>query len=322
MPKFPDMPELPRDCAVDQILASIAMEELGISHIINAEGEKIQFAVGTLDGVSGPGATIDDVLDINESVQRMLSSISQNQMFLRSKMISALGASSLQGPTGPAGATGAAGDPNGPTGPMGPAGPTGAVTGPQGPQGPIGPEGATGIQGVTGVVGVAGPVGSIGPAGPAGPQGDQGITGLRGPNLVSQMAAYADRSGGSITLAAGVDQLVQLGSAYFNSPLPDGPQVEPGANHIVINEGGTYRVTYDVNFTSAAPVEVHLKVNDVTTIPGSRIQALVARHNYSADTIVDLAAGDTIGLYFLSAADVTEILSDGNGASVRVERLG
>ncbi len=43
MPSFPkNDPAIQREDAVNQILSSIAMEELGLSHILNAEGEKLQ----------------------------------------------------------------------------------------------------------------------------------------------------------------------------------------------------------------------------------------------------------------------------------------
>ena len=133
LPSFPKVdPPIEREDAVNQILSSIAMEELGLSHILNAEGEKLQYILGTLPGLSGPAATVSDVLAANESVRSMLETAVQNQLFLKAKMQGALTASPMQGPTGPTGPTGAtgpAGGPAGATGATGPAGATGA-TGP------------------------------------------------------------------------------------------------------------------------------------------------------------------------------------------------
>ncbi|MCG7409196.1 hypothetical protein MH117_17400 [Paenibacillus sp. ACRRX] len=50
-----------RDDALNLILSSIAIEELGLGHIINAEAEKIQYAIGTLPGLTVP-TTISDLL--------------------------------------------------------------------------------------------------------------------------------------------------------------------------------------------------------------------------------------------------------------------
>ncbi len=48
LPSFPAVdPPIQREDAVNQILSSIAMEELGLSHILNAEGEKLQYILGT-----------------------------------------------------------------------------------------------------------------------------------------------------------------------------------------------------------------------------------------------------------------------------------
>ena len=57
LPSFPNIdPPIQRENAANQILSSIAMEELGLSNILNAEGEKLQYILGTLPGLSGPAA--------------------------------------------------------------------------------------------------------------------------------------------------------------------------------------------------------------------------------------------------------------------------
>ena len=107
LPSFPNVdPPIQREDAVNQILSSIAMEELGLSHILNAEGEKMQYILGTLPGLSGPAATVEDVLNANESVRGLLETAVQNQIFLKGKMQGALDASPMRGPTGPTGPTG------------------------------------------------------------------------------------------------------------------------------------------------------------------------------------------------------------------------
>ncbi|MFQ6341187.1 collagen-like protein, partial [Bacillus sp. AF62] len=50
-PNLPDITpdiSLTREEAINLLLSSIAMQELGLAHIINAEGEKLQYALGTL----------------------------------------------------------------------------------------------------------------------------------------------------------------------------------------------------------------------------------------------------------------------------------
>lgn len=104
LPSFPVVdPPIDRDDAVNQILSSIAMEELSLSHILNAEGEKLQYVLGTLPGLTGP-ATITEVMAANESVKGVLEAAMQNQLFLKAKMDSALASvPTVDGPTGPTG---------------------------------------------------------------------------------------------------------------------------------------------------------------------------------------------------------------------------
>lgn len=144
-----------RDDALNLLLSSIAIEELGLGHIINAEAEKIQYAVGTLPGLSVP-ATISDLLAVDASVKSTLQETIKKEMLLQNKLESILAAPSLTGPTGVTGPTGPAGGPTGATGATG-AGATGA-TGPTGPAGATGGTGATGATGNTGVTGPTGPL--------------------------------------------------------------------------------------------------------------------------------------------------------------------
>ena len=93
MPVFPELPEgFTFESSIFQILTSIAMEEIGLSHIINAEGEKLQYILGTLPGVPPPSPppTMDQVLEVNDSIQEVLRSISFSHMFLNAKMADAL----------------------------------------------------------------------------------------------------------------------------------------------------------------------------------------------------------------------------------------
>lgn len=155
LPTFPTIsPPLTTCESLNMILASIAMEELGLSHIINAEGEKLQYVLGTLNNGQDKGASVEEVLSVNKSVKCLLDSIMQNQVILKSKMDNALCAleDNCSGTTGPTGRTG----PTGPTGETGPPGPTGS----QGPPGCPGTPGATGPQGPPGKPGPTGPAGS------------------------------------------------------------------------------------------------------------------------------------------------------------------
>ncbi|MGG4231207.1 collagen-like protein, partial [Bacillus paramycoides] len=93
---------LTREDAINLLLSSIALEELGLAHIINAEAEKIQVALGTLPGLS-PFPTISDILAINESVNTTLKNAIKKEMLLQSKLETILQTPSFTGPTGPTG---------------------------------------------------------------------------------------------------------------------------------------------------------------------------------------------------------------------------
>lgn len=93
MPTIPDINpivNIDRDDAVTVIIASIAMEELAISHILNAEGEKLQYVLGTLKDRNPGEITFCDIMEVNKSIQKTLRDVIQTEMLLQFKLEDAL----------------------------------------------------------------------------------------------------------------------------------------------------------------------------------------------------------------------------------------
>lgn len=349
LPTFPPIePPLSREGSINEIISSIAAEELSLSHILNAEGEKLQYVLGTLPGLEA-AAALDEVMQVNQSVQETLSSVMEQQMLLTGKLASAMSAPILPGPTGATGATGATGPaegpvgvtgPTGPTGADGPTGPTGAAgptgtTGPTGAQGPTGATGATGATGPTGAVGatgatgatgsagangavgVAGITGAAGAAGATGPTGASGPTGATGPNLTSTAGFAANTQGSSV--------LVALGGSPI--PLPNAQVLSPditantGNTVFTVATAGTYQISYHVNTTVALLMGTRLVINGVNSIP-STINPVVSTSNFENQIKVTLPANSTITLQlFTTIAGTAILVSGGAGASLTIIRL-
>ncbi len=88
MPNIPNINpaiDIDRNDAVNIILSSIGMEELSLAHIVNAEAEKIQFALGTLE-TAEKAASLEDILAVNASAKKMLRDVIKNQMLIGMKM--------------------------------------------------------------------------------------------------------------------------------------------------------------------------------------------------------------------------------------------
>ena len=106
LPTFPQIdPPLTREGSLNEIISSIAAEELSLSHILNAEGEKLQYVLGALPGLED-AAAFEEVMNVNRSVQDTLSDVMEQQALLTAKLSAAMKAPVYPGPTGPTGPLG------------------------------------------------------------------------------------------------------------------------------------------------------------------------------------------------------------------------
>ena len=69
-----------RDEAITDLIESVALQEAALSHILNAEGEKMQAIIGMDD------ATPEQLLELNNSVQNMINAVTRLEMMLQAKL--------------------------------------------------------------------------------------------------------------------------------------------------------------------------------------------------------------------------------------------
>ncbi|MGX8702701.1 BclA C-terminal domain-containing protein [Caproiciproducens sp.] len=302
--QFPLTPDLSRQSAMNQVISSIASEELALSHIINTEGEKIQYAIGSLPGLAG-GSAISDVLDINNSAGDMLSTVLENQIVLTGKLSGALQAPVFMGPTGPVGPTGPTGSDTGPTGPTGPVG----EAGPVGPAGLPGPVGATGDAGPTGSLGAVGVDGITGPAGAAAPT----------PPPSATAGFAANTAGGLITVLVAGTNLSFPSTQLLSSDIT----LTSDNTLFTVNTTGLYRISYHVNTTAAVALGTRLVINEAN-IPQSTIPPAIALSQFYNEIEVSLTAGATVQLqmYAPLLVGAATLLGGGAGASLMIIRFG
>ncbi|MFS0556282.1 hypothetical protein [Brevibacillus sp. 179-C9.3 HS] len=70
------------------LLASIALEELSLSHILFAEAEKLQFSLGTLGGgiALSPAPSLSDLLLVSNSVRQTMQDAIKKEMLLQYRL--------------------------------------------------------------------------------------------------------------------------------------------------------------------------------------------------------------------------------------------
>lgn len=299
MPTFPkNDPPLTREGSLNEIISSIAAEELSLSHLLNVEGEKLQYVLGTIPGLD-EAASLDEVMQVNKSVKDTLSGIMEQQMALTSKLGAVLKAPTLPGPEGPMGAEG-------------PEGPEGPAEGEAGPNGPDGPDGAEG------------------PAGPTGP------TGAPGPNPTAIAAYAANTRGNSIGL--GDDDFIGFSDVSVVCPelfLGDSSSMLGGKSVFCPQKAGTYQISYRVTLSvpSVQPVGTRLLISSADDYEGVIAPTVGARQFECTITLalperttIELQAYSTTpsipGTGGLPALDSVQLASGASGASMLVVRLG
>jgi hypothetical protein len=90
-----------KDQAINNLIAAIALQETGLSHILNAEGEKIQKIISMED------VSADQILAVNDSINRVMQNASALENALASNLsIAFTGMKGLDGATGATGLNG------------------------------------------------------------------------------------------------------------------------------------------------------------------------------------------------------------------------
>lgn len=83
IPELPDIdPNIKQDAckSIDLLLSSIALEEISLSHLLNAEAEKLQCFLKT------DPKCLNSFIKINNSVNQMLRTIVKSQILLHFKL--------------------------------------------------------------------------------------------------------------------------------------------------------------------------------------------------------------------------------------------
>ncbi|AWX58973.1 hypothetical protein AB432_029720 [Brevibacillus brevis] len=330
-----------RDDAINLLLTSIAIEELSLGHIIHAEAERLQYAIGTLPGLTVP-ASLSDLLLVNASVRQTLQDVTRKEMLLQSKLdnILSVPSSSTVGITGDTGATGPTG-----VGTIGATGTTGAtgvgITGATGTTGAtgVGITGATGVTGatgisVTGATGDTGATGITGATGATGETGATGATGATGPAFTTEnFSAFLS----TVTLSAS-SQLVNWSTA---SPYYSSPGFNPVTGTYTVPATGTYAIKATINYETSAAITVSLDpeitpafevrrltptatsliIGDFPVLNVNIALVLTLRTILGTGTVtlagdVQLNADDTLGLFYVANGLTINLNLGGGGEGI------
>lgn len=69
-----------RQQAITDLVQSVALQETALSHILNAEGEKMQAIIAM------PGATPEQLMELNGSVNKLINATTRLEMMFQAKL--------------------------------------------------------------------------------------------------------------------------------------------------------------------------------------------------------------------------------------------
>jgi len=69
-----------RDQAITDLIQSVALQETALSHMMNAEGEKMQAIIAMSD------VTQEQLMELNDSVYNFINSVTRLEMILQAKL--------------------------------------------------------------------------------------------------------------------------------------------------------------------------------------------------------------------------------------------
>ncbi|MED3000162.1 collagen-like protein [Bacillus velezensis] len=326
MPNITPVVTLSRDDTINLLLSSIAMEELGMAHILNAEGEKIQYALGTIPGLTGPPSSLADILNLNESVRDTLDSLMKQELLLGSKLDSISNIPTLAGPTGATGPTGVTG-----AGLQGivafnpliaPTYTTGQVVLYNGSSYVANVNSPSGTPETSADYTLLAAAGSTGATGSTGPTGITGATGITGPpgstgTSLTATSGYASNTGGGVVA-------VIVGGTDISLPNEQNLSADITANAantvFTVAPAGRYYISYHINLTAGLLVSSRILING-TPAASSIIAPVASLASFNNSFIVTLTAGSTIQLQLFGLLGAATLLGRSAGAALNIIRL-
>ena len=70
-----------RGQAITDLIQSVALQETALSHMLNAEGEKMQAIINNYDDI-----TPEQLMELNESVIKMINAVTRLEMMFQAKL--------------------------------------------------------------------------------------------------------------------------------------------------------------------------------------------------------------------------------------------